>query len=326
MESAQSGPGKRSAHPFWFTLLLNGAHAAIADKHVPMYVSKGLLQRADTLADVASAIGVDFSTLSASLLQYEADAAAGYVLLTDFRFLLSSCHRRRPLRACFTSHWCCWRPPCSLCDFLLSSADGFGKKMFPNAGFSQGPFFFGIVTPTLHYCMGGLHIDNDAHVLAAPISPGSHLVPIPGLFAAGEVVGGIHGNNRLAGNALTECVVFGRIAARSIFAEAGRLLTKPADQEAQQVAQPSAPAALSESKAPLPVVTSAQLREKDGKAGRPLWSAIHGSVASSPARLFLALVLLSFCALVSCAVPFAGGCRLPQPPPPSPDQIRVRLH
>ena len=35
---------------------------------------------------------------------------------------------------------------------------------------------------------------------------------LPGLYAAGEVTGGVHGNNRLGGNSLLECVVFGRIA------------------------------------------------------------------------------------------------------------------
>ncbi|MBQ7594980.1 MAG: FAD-binding protein, partial [Synergistaceae bacterium] len=38
---------------------------------------------------------------------------------------------------------------------------------------------------------------------------------IPGLYAAGEVTGGIHGTNRVGGNALTDCVVFGRIAGRN---------------------------------------------------------------------------------------------------------------
>ena len=39
---------------------------------------------------------------------------------------------------------------------------------------------------------------------------------IPGLFAAGEVTGGIHGTNRLGGNALTDVIVFGRIAGKNV--------------------------------------------------------------------------------------------------------------
>jgi len=62
------------------------------------------------------------------------------------------------------------------------------------------------VTPSLHYVMGGLHIDTSARVLS------SQGAPIPGLYAAGEVTGGVHGKNRLAGNGILDNVVFGRIA------------------------------------------------------------------------------------------------------------------
>ena len=57
--------------------------------------------------------------------------------------------------------------------------------------------------------MGGLVVDEKRHVLDASGKP------IPGLYAAGEVTGGIHGGNRLGGNALTEILVSGRIAATS---------------------------------------------------------------------------------------------------------------
>merc|ERR1719441_27357 len=54
--------------------------------------------------------------------------------------------------------------------------------------------------------MGGLEVDVDSAVL------GPTGKAIPGLYAAGEVAGGIHGNNRLGGNSLLDCVVFGRVA------------------------------------------------------------------------------------------------------------------
>ncbi|MPN62370.1 Fumarate reductase flavoprotein subunit [bioreactor metagenome] len=57
--------------------------------------------------------------------------------------------------------------------------------------------------------MGGVKINTDAQV----INTAGEI--IPGLYAAGEVVGGIHGANRLGGNALTDTVVFGRIAGSS---------------------------------------------------------------------------------------------------------------
>ena len=74
---------------------------------------------------------------------------------------------------------------------------------------AEGPFYMQRVVPSVHHTMGGLVIDEEAHVISTDGSP------IPGLFAAGEVAGGIHGTNRLGGNAVTDVVVFGRIAGRS---------------------------------------------------------------------------------------------------------------
>lgn len=89
--------------------------------------------------------------------------------------------------------------------------DGYGKTVFPQAGFDPSTpiWFVAEITPVIHYCMGGVAIDSEAHVLNQDGSP------IPGLFAAGEVTGGVHGKNRLAGNSLLECVVFGRKAGQS---------------------------------------------------------------------------------------------------------------
>lgn len=67
--------------------------------------------------------------------------------------------------------------------------------------------YVGTVTPVVHYTMGGVVFNNEAEVLNA------HNRPITGLWAAGEITGGLHGANRLGGSSLLECVVFGRIAA-----------------------------------------------------------------------------------------------------------------
>ena len=69
--------------------------------------------------------------------------------------------------------------------------------------------FVAAIVPAVHYTMGGVEIDAKGRALSAEKQP------IVGLFAAGEVTGGVHGANRLAGNSLLECVVFGREAGRN---------------------------------------------------------------------------------------------------------------
>lgn len=72
----------------------------------------------------------------------------------------------------------------------------------------KGPYFAIKGVPSIHFTMGGIRIDTRARVLDAAGKP------IPGLYAAGEVAGGVHGSNRLGGNAYTEIIVYGRIAGR----------------------------------------------------------------------------------------------------------------
>ena len=115
-------------------------------------------------------------------------------------------------------------------------------------------FHVAIMTPVLHYTMGGLEIDPESRVL------GTTGKPIPGLFAAGEVAGGVHGANRLGGSSLLGCVVFGRVAGDSaaayllqttsaIVAKAGGRLSAIAGQ-------------LSSSPAPAPAAVAAPAEEQ----------------------------------------------------------------
>lgn len=73
-----------------------------------------------------------------------------------------------------------------------------------------GPFYCVPLSPTIHHTMGGIKINTDAQV----INNSGKI--IKNLYAAGEVIGGIHGTNRIGGNALTDCVVFGRIAGKRV--------------------------------------------------------------------------------------------------------------
>ena len=71
---------------------------------------------------------------------------------------------------------------------------------------TEGPWYACQKVPTVHHTMGGLQINADAQVLDI------NGKVIPGLYAAGETTGGIHGSNRLGGNAIADCMVFGRTA------------------------------------------------------------------------------------------------------------------
>ncbi len=78
-----------------------------------------------------------------------------------------------------------------------------------NADLTTPPYYAIKVAPGIHHTMGGVKIDASAQVI------NTEGKAIPGLFAAGEVTGGVHGGNRLGGNAVADFVIFGRISAQS---------------------------------------------------------------------------------------------------------------
>ena len=90
--------------------------------------------------------------------------------------------------------------------------DEYGRTLY-SVKLENGPW---VSTPrqvSIHHTMGGIHIDENCHVLNADEEV------IPGLYAAGEVAGGVHGANRLGGNAVVESVVFGKRCAETILTE-----------------------------------------------------------------------------------------------------------
>ena len=82
----------------------------------------------------------------------------------------------------------------------------FGRNNGMDADLSVAPFYAIKIAPGIHHTMGGIKIDTDTEVLSTEGGV------IPGLFAAGETTGGVHGGNRIGGNAVCDFVVFGRIA------------------------------------------------------------------------------------------------------------------
>ncbi|NES02205.1 MAG: flavocytochrome c [Okeania sp. SIO2F4] len=112
-------------------------------------------------------------------------------------------------------------PVKTLCETLLeyntyveTQCDVALGKPIPEGSKPLKPPFYGVrLYPKVHHTMGGLKINADAQVL------NSKEKPIKGLYAAGEVTGGVHGACRLSTLAITDCLVFGRIAGRNVAKE-----------------------------------------------------------------------------------------------------------
>lgn len=88
--------------------------------------------------------------------------------------------------------------------------DPWNKRFFHNMPFSiDDDFHVAVMEPVLHFTMGGIEINEHAQVLNADKKP------FDGLYACGELAGGVHGANRLGGSSLLGCVVYGRVAGDS---------------------------------------------------------------------------------------------------------------
>lgn len=85
---------------------------------------------------------------------------------------------------------------------------GFRANHTDDRPITEGPYYVARKVPTIHHTMGGIKINTRAEVIDRDGKV------IPGLYAAGEVTGGVHGENRLGGNAVADCMVFGRTAGR----------------------------------------------------------------------------------------------------------------
>jgi succinate dehydrogenase/fumarate reductase flavoprotein subunit len=182
-----------------FSLVLSSSAAEEGEKHVRFYTHKRLMHVFHGIHALAEWMGVDVAVVKETMTRYREEAAAGI--------------------------------------------DVWGKTTFrgvPFENLENEIFYAGKVTPVLHYCMvrkrfsfqknvyalceggvsysnmfciffqGGITIDTEGHVIQ------KNGTLVQGLYAAGEVSGGVHGDNRLAGNSLLECTVFGMIVGKSI--------------------------------------------------------------------------------------------------------------
>jgi flavocytochrome c len=125
--------------------------------------------------------------------------------------------------------------------------DPYGKKFFHNGPVDiNDDFHVAVMEPVLHFTMGGIEINDKAQIL------NSEGKPFEGLFACGELAGGVHGANRLGGSSLLGCVVYGRVAGDSasnyLFQKALQGSTSSAAQRLGQISlhiDPSQPGKIS---------------------------------------------------------------------------------
>ena len=134
-------------------------------KAIEGYISAGIVTEAETIEELATKIGADVDTLTATMAKFADDVTNG-------------------------------------------NPDEFGREGL-ELPLTEGNFYACLVAPAIHHTMGGLKINTATEVLK------EEGTAIAGLFAAGEVTGGVHGANRLGGNAVTDIVVFGRTAGAS---------------------------------------------------------------------------------------------------------------
>jgi len=174
-----------------FRLCLNKAASDEISWHCKHYTGRGVMKFYETGADLAKDMGIELQTL---------------VDTHDGHYEAAKKTEKDPDGGSWPAYPSgkSWDEP--------SGKTGSGKKFYhniiPGSKVATEPFYVAIITPVIHYCMGGLEITEEAEVV------GKNGV-IPGLYAAGEIAGGVHGNNRLGGNSLLDCVVFGRVSGRS---------------------------------------------------------------------------------------------------------------
>ena len=93
--------------------------------------------------------------------------------------------------------------------FVKNGKDEEFGRVHLTKSLEKGPYYAIPVTPSIHHTMGGLKVDTKTHVL------NKEGQPIAGLYAAGELTGGVHGGNRIGGNAVADIIVYGRIAGQT---------------------------------------------------------------------------------------------------------------
>merc|ERR1719458_497900 len=201
-----------------FRLCLNKAASEEIHWHCKHYTGRGVMKFYETGEALAKDMGVPLATLEAT---HEAHFQAAKKTEKD------------PDGGSWPAY------PSGKSWDEASGKTGSGKKFYhniiPGSAVKTEPFYVAIITPVIHYCMGGLEVDANSLVVNAEGKA------IKGLYAAGEVAGGIHGNNRLGGNSLLDCVVFGRVSAKAackyMFGDDSKYRLCPVPKEIKELSQ-----------------------------------------------------------------------------------------
>lgn len=146
-----------------FAYLVINQEIVDGNANIQGYYELGVLNKFDTIADMAAYMNVD-----KGVLQNTMDTWNGYVAAKK--------------------------------DPEFKSTFKFIRDL------SKGPWYTVQISPGIHHTMGGIVINTNAEVISTKGDK------IPGLFACGEVTGGVHGGNRVGGNAILDCLVFGSTA------------------------------------------------------------------------------------------------------------------
>jgi len=174
--------GLKQGNTDGFFLVLNSKASKEIEWHCKHYKGRGIMKSYSSMAEFAKELKIPLANIDKTFKEYN---------------MLADKQAKDPEGGPFEAYG------------GGKSWDKWGKKFYHNLPMeTTDAFHVAVVTPVIHYCMGGLKINAGAECLK-----GEEV--IGGLYGTGEAAGGIHGNNRLGGNSLLDCVVFGRVSGRS---------------------------------------------------------------------------------------------------------------
>jgi len=252
-----------------FAIVLNQHMATEAGKHVELYLRKGLL----TKLNDASALANWMTSLDGVR---GAAPGSGRPRISDGKSAPSAADTTAisaTLASTLTATLDAYAASAT------SGSDAFGKSSFRHAPLVPSETLYaGRIVPVLHYTMGGIKMDADGRVLRADGSV------IDNLSAAGEVTGGVHGNNRLGGNSLLECAVFG-----SIVGERLPIASKDMPPPIAAAAVPAVPSQVMSAAAASPLASAPAAGGGGGDAGLRSVSASELAAHASEASCWVAL-------------------------------------